>query len=272
MSGILYLVSTPIGNLDEISKRQVDTLKLVDVVACENPNNSLKLLSKLDIKKKLIQINAIHEIEMSSNAIKILKSGQSVAFLSDAGYPCVSDPGSVLVSLAIENDIKIVVINGSSAMLTALIASGLDTSKFSFLGFLSSKKGTRKNSLLKYKDCEETLIIYESSHRIADTLKILLEVFGNRKVCIARELTKLHEEYIRGTLETVQNLSESQLKGEFVIILDGQKDTKNIDEKTLLDEVFILTQSGTKTKAAVSLVADKYNYSKNKLYNLYIKK
>ncbi len=272
MKGTLFLVATPIGNLNEISKRQVDTLNMADEIFCENPNNSLKLLSSLGIKKKLYQLNAVHEIEMSAKAIYFLNEGHNVAYISDAGYPCISDPGSTLVKLAIKDEITINVINGSSALLTALCASGLDTSRFTFIGFLSSKAGTRKNELLKLKEREETLIFYESSHRIQETLNIMFEVFGSRPAVLARELTKIHEEYLRGTLADMQNLSESQLKGEYVIIIEGQKEAPIIDDNTLFNEVDLLIKNGLKTKEAIESIASKYNVSKNVLYQKYHKR
>lgn len=270
MKGILYLVATPIGNLEEISPRTIFTLESVDIIMCENPNNSIKFLHKININKKLIQINSFIERDESNKIIELIKIGKNMAYISDAGYPCISDPGSILVSKCIENDIKITVISGPCAFLSALIASGLDTTHFYFYGFLSSKPGTRKNEMTLLKDRKETLIFYESSHRIEETISIIYEVFGNRKICIARELTKLHEEYIRGNVKDLLNLDPNQKKGEFVIILEGETNTI-LDESILLNEVNSLVNEGLKTKKACELVSNKYNYSKTELYNKYHK-
>ena len=269
--GILYLVSTPIGNLSEVSKRQIDVLNLVDYIACENPNNSKIFLNSINVNKKLIQINAIHEDEMSNRAISLILNGQNVAFISDAGYPCISDPGSILVQKAIENDIKIEVINGSSAFLTALCASGIDSTKFTFVGFLSSKSGTLINQLKNYENRCETLIFYESSHRIQEFIKALYEVFGNRKICIARELTKIHEEYLRGNIDQFLNLTENQKRGEFVIVVEGKKSDDNGDISHLLKDVDELISLGLKTKDACEYVAKKEKVSKKTLYDSYHK-
>lgn len=268
---ILYLVSTPIGNLEEISSRAISTLSNVDFIACENPNNSIVLLNHLGIKKNLLQVNAIHELEMSTNIINKILEGNSIAFISDAGYPCISDPGKTLVKLAIENDVKIEVINGSSALLTALIASGLDASTFTFYGFLSSKEGTKENQIEEIKNNKETLIFYESSHRIQDTISSLYKILGDRPACIARELTKIHEEYIRGTLKSLQNLTENQKKGEFVIIVQGNRNEIKVSLEDVLVEMDYLVKNGLKTKIAASILAEKYKISKNALYNSYHK-
>ena len=263
----LYLVVTPIGNLNDISYRAVETLQKVDFIACENPNNSLKLLQNFNISKKLIQVNAVHENEMSSNVIKLLKDEKDVAFISDAGFPCISDPGATLVKLCIENDIEVTTIGGNSALLNGLCGSGIDTTRFTFLGFLSSKPGTLKNELKNFKNRCETLIFYESSHRIVDTLNIMYEVFGERKVCIAKELTKLHESFIRMTLHEKITLTSEQQKGEFVIILEGNKNNE-ISYEELIDKVNELISLGLSTKSACEFIAKENNISKNILYKL----
>ncbi|MEG1565679.1 MAG: 16S rRNA (cytidine(1402)-2'-O)-methyltransferase [Bacilli bacterium] len=271
MSGILYLVATPIGNLTELSERTISTLKSVDIVACENPKNSGILLAHLGIQKKTIQVNAVNEAKTSENIIKLIMDGANIAFVSDAGYPCISDPGYLLVTQAIKKDIEMHVINGSSAFLTALVASGLDATKFFFYGFLSSKSGTKKNELTTLKSLQNTIIFYESSHRIQDTMKVMYEVFGDRKVCVARELTKIHEEYMRGKLSELQELSLNQQKGEFVIILEGASSVCSLSENELLDQMNLLVAQGYKIKEASEDLGKKHNVSKNYLYNLYHK-
>jgi len=266
----LYLVATPIGNLNEISSRQKETLEKVDFIACENPHNSLTLLKHLGISKKLIQVNAVHEEEMSNQVIELLRNHKSVAFMSDAGYPCISDPGYLLVKKAIENNINITVINGSSAFLTALVASGIDASRFTFVGFLSAKEGTLTHDLEEYKNNKETLIFYESSHRIQKFIECAYKVFGNRKCCIARELTKLHEEYIRSNLGDLLSLTDNQQKGEFVVIIEGnsQEETNEADALIAVQE---LVKLGLKIKDACEYISKKTGMSKKYLYDNYHK-
>ena len=263
----LYLVVTPIGNLNDISYRAVETLQKVDFIACENPNNSLKLLQNFNISKKLLQVNAVHENEMSINIINLLKEDKDVAFISDAGFPCISDPGSTLVKLCVENNIEVTTVGGNSALLNGLCGSNIDTTRFTFLGFLSSKPGTLKNELQNYKNRCETLIFYESSHRILDTLNIMYEVFGERKVCIAKELTKMHETFIRMNLHENISLSSDQQKGEFVIIVEGNKNS-DISYDSLLEKVNELINLGLSTKSACEFIAKENNISKNALYKL----
>ena len=263
----LYLVVTPIGNLNDISYRAVETLNKVDFIACENPNNSLKLLQNFNISKKLIQVNAVHEQEMSNNILNLLKEGNDVAFISDAGFPCISDPGSTLVKLCVENDIEITTVGGNNAALNALIGSNISTTRFTFVGFLSSKAGTLKNELENYKNRCETLIFYESSHRIVDTLNIMYQVFGERNVCVAKELTKMFETFIRFKLRENITLTSDQQKGEFVIILEGNKNTE-ISYDLLLEKVNELIKLGVSTKSACEFIAKENNISKNTLYKL----
>lgn len=263
----LYLVVTPIGNLNDISYRAVETLNKVDFIACENPNNSLKLLQNFNISKKLIQVNAVHEQEMSNNILNLLKEGNDVAFISDAGFPCISDPGSTLVKLCVENNIDVTTIGGNNAALNALIGSNIDTTRFTFIGFLSSKAGTLKNELENYKNRCETLIFYESSHRIVDTLNIMYQVFGERKVCVAKELTKMFETFIRFTLHENISLTNEQQKGEFVIVVEGNKNT-DISYDVLLEKVNELIKLGVSTKSACEFIAKENNISKNALYKL----
>jgi 16S rRNA (cytidine1402-2'-O)-methyltransferase len=263
----LYLVVTPIGNLNDISYRAVETLNKVDFIACENPNNSLKLLQNFNISKKLIQVNAVHEQEMSNNILNLLKEGNDVAFISDAGFPCISDPGSTLVKLCVENNIDVTTIGGNNAALNALIGSDIDTTRFTFIGFLSSKAGTLKNELENYKNRCETLIFYESSHRIVDTLNIMYQVFGERKVCVAKELTKMFETFIRFTLHENISLTNDQQKGEFVIVVEGNKNT-DISYDALLEKVNELIKLGVSTKSACEFIAKENNISKNAFYKL----
>ena len=183
--GKLYIVSTPIGNIKDITFRAIEVLESVDYIVCENPNNSKKLLNHYNINKKLIQLNAIIEENNTSNILNLLKNGNNIAYISDAGTPCISDPGQILVSNAIKENIEVSVIPGASAILTSLVGSGLNISNFTFVGFLSNKSGTRLNQLKELSKINSTLVIYESSHRILDTIKDIKQSFNNDlNICI----------------------------------------------------------------------------------------
>ena len=269
---ILYLVSTPIGNLGEVSKRTIEVLNSVSFVAAEDTRNSLNLLNNLGIKKKMISLHEHNEREASANVIKLIQEGNSIAYMSDAGYPGISDPGAILVQEAIKNDIPISVINGSSAFLTALIPSGLATNHFYFHGFLSSKDSDAKKELSELTNKRETLIFYESPHRIIRTLTMLYDVLGDRKACLARELTKLNEEYIRGSLSELKAIDESTLKGEMVIIIEGNSSTSEVDDKQVLDRYEFLIKKGLTNTQAKEIVCEEFKIKSNYLKSLTIKK
>lgn len=265
---ILFVVATPIGNLKEFSPRAIETLNSVDYVASEDTRTTSSLLLQFNIHKPSISYHEHNEQEASEKIIKLLKEGHSIALTSDAGYPGISDPGSILIKKCIENDIAVSVINGSNAFIPALIGSGLDTSHFYFNGFLASKQSTRKRELEELKSRKETIIFYESPHRIKDTLSDMYEILGNRSVSIAREITKLHEEYIRGALKELSELDPSTLKGEMVIIVEGNKEIKVLTEddiKTLLlDEI----KKGASIKDAVKEISSSYSLKKNIVYEI----
>lgn len=234
---LLYLVATPIGNLKEFSPRAIETLQKSDIIACEDTRNTAKLLSFFKIEKKLISLREHNEVSVSLEVVKLLKSGIKVAYVSDAGFPAISDPGEILVQKCLENDINVSVVGGSNALLVALVASGLSTEHFYFHGFLKAKKSEREKELIKLKEKEETLIFYESPHRIIETLKSMLNLFGNRKAVIARELTKVHEEYIRANLSELISADKDSLKGEMVIVVDGNSSMiPEISDKEILEE------------------------------------
>lgn len=265
----LFLVATPIGNLSEASPRVIETLKSVDVVACEDTRNTRKLLSHFDIHTKMISYHNFNEDEESLRILDILNEGKNVALVSDAGYPLISDPGYVLVNKVIEAGINISVVSGPNAATNALVASGLETSHYMFYGFLNSKSSQAKKELEELKSFPYTIIFYEAPHRINKTLKIMLDVLGDRKICIARELTKLHEEFIR---DRISNLLDVDIRGEMVVVVEGNKTPKEeVNILDLNDELEKLIKSGLKTKDACKIIADKYKVSKNDLYNNYLK-
>lgn len=267
--GNLHLVVTPIGNLNEFNTRAIEILNNVDIIACEDTRNSLKLLSHFDIHKKTITYHNFNEENSTKGIISLLNEGKDIALISDAGYPLISDPGYALVSKAIEEDILIDVIGGNNAALNALVASGLDTTHYLFFGFLNPKASSAKKQLEELKDLSYTLIFYEAPHRINKTVKILYEILGDRKICIARELSKIHEEYIRINLKDYESIEE--IKGEIVIVVEGNNNKKEDDIEELLKRVKELVSNGLKVKDACEEVSRSAFISKNQLYNLYIK-
>lgn len=268
---LLYVIATPIGNLDEFSQRAKNVISEMDYIACEDTRVSGKLLSLFGFKKQLISCHEHNEIETSNKIIDLIQKGSKIAYMSDAGYPCVSDPGQRLIALAIENNIHVSVVSGSNAMLNALVGSGLETDHFYFQGFLEAKESVKKEQLLSLFQRKETLIFYESPHRITSTLKLMDEVLGNRKACIARELTKLHEEYIRGTLDEFLTLKEDELKGEMVIIIEGNKENNivSLDNNEIKGMVNNFVNLGMSTKDAIKKVSEVTKVNKNQIYKIY---
>jgi 16S rRNA (cytidine1402-2'-O)-methyltransferase len=222
-SGVLYLVSTPIGNLEDITLRALRVLKEVDIVAAEDTRHTGILLKHYNLQKRLISYHDFNKERKAPLLIEHLKANQSVAVCSDAGTPGISDPGYYLVQLTIQNDIKVVPIPGASAFLSALVISGLPTDRFAFEGFLPAKSGKRRKKLEKLREEERTLIFYESPHRFARTLDDISEILGQRNLVVARELTKKFEEILRGTPEEInKSVGERKLKGELVILIEGK--------------------------------------------------
>jgi 16S rRNA (cytidine1402-2'-O)-methyltransferase len=222
MNGVLYIVPTPIGNLEDITLRALRILKECDIIACEDTRQSLKLLSHFEISKPLISFYSYNERHRLENILHKLLNGKKVALISDAGIPCISDPGYILVKEAIEKNIKIEVLPGASALITALVGSGLPIDSFIFCGFLKRKPGKIKKQLFKLVNFKKTIIFYESPYRILKTIEICAEIFGeNAKICLAREITKKFEEFIRGTVkEVLENIkNKNNLFGEFVVLV-----------------------------------------------------
>ncbi len=261
---MLYFVATPIGNLDDISFRAIETLKSVDVIACEDTRHSLKLLNKYNIKKPLIPYYKFNEKKQSEELIELLNEGKNVAVISDAGTPIISDPGNVLTEILAERQIPYTIIPGATAFVSALVLSGLDCSRFTFIGFLPEKKKDRNNLLNLYKNRLETLIFYSAPHDVNKDLKDLYEVLGNRKVSVVKEISKLHETTYRLELK---DAFISEAKGEFVIVVDGSKEIKEdgivLSEKEHID---LYLSRGYSKKDAIKLVAEERGISKNLLY------
>ena len=264
---LLYLVATPIGNLKEFSPRALEVIEEADIVAAEDTRNAYDLLAKFNIKKELFSLREHNEKEASQYLVNAIKNGKKVVYMSDAGYPGISDPGSLLVKELIENDIAVSTVSGSSAFINALVASGLDTRHFFFYGFLSAKDNEAKEEIVSLKSLKNTLIFYEAPHRIIRTLELLFEGLGNRNACLARELTKINEEYIRGTLEELAKIDESTLKGEMVIIVDGNKEETMINNDEIIARVAYFTNLGLSQKDAINVVSEEFSINKN-----YVKK
>jgi hypothetical protein len=268
---ICYLVATPIGNLKDISSRALEVLKNVDYIASEDTRTTSNLLAYFGINKPMISYHEHNEQESSTKLIDLLKQGKSIAITSDAGYPGISDPGAIIVKHCIENDIPVSIIPGANAFLPALIGSGLDNNHFYFHGFLPSKPSARKKELEQLTNLTCTLIFYESPHRIKETLNDLLTYFPNRKMSLVREITKLHEEYIYGTINEIAQIDESTLKGEMVIVIEGNKIKEEYTEEELIEMLNKLISNGLSLKEASKELANELNLKKNYLYQLGLK-
>ncbi|MGB9822856.1 16S rRNA (cytidine(1402)-2'-O)-methyltransferase [Thermodesulfovibrio sp.] len=269
--GRLYIVATPIGNLEDITLRAIETLKKVDYIACEDTEHSLKLLNHYEIKKPLISYWSEKEKVRAEEIIEKIRSGHSVALITDAGTPGISDPGAVVIGRAIEEGIELIPIPGVTALITALSISGLPTEEFTFIGFLPVKQSQRKKKLLELSIEKRTLVFYEAPHRILQTLEDMLDVFGDRVCCVARELTKMFEEVLRGRLsEVIETLENSKIAGEYVIVIEGAHETTQSFEEALI-EVKDLMKKGKGRKEAVRIVAELYGLSKKELYEKSLK-
>ena len=265
---VLYLIATPIGNLGEFSPRALEVIKDMDLIAAEDTRNTSSLLSKFDIKKPCVSLREHNEIEASKNLINQIKEGKKVAYMSDAGYPGISDPGYLLCKLCVESDIAVSVINGSSAFINALVSSSLDTSHFYFHGFLSAKENEARGELEGLKSKKETLVFYESPHRIETTIKLLFEVLGNRNTSLQRELTKLNEEKIYGTLDELAQLDFKQIIGEIVIVVEGNRSKESYSNNDIINFVNKFISKGVNKKDAIDLVSEIYNIRKNHIKDL----
>ncbi len=269
MSSKLYIVSTPIGNLEDITLRALNILKEVDLIACEDTRTSKKLLSRYQIQKPLTSYHEHNEVEKAKELLSILQEGKSIALVTDAGTPGVSDPGFRVVKLASENGIPVFSIPGASACVAALSVSGLPTSAFTFLGFPPRQKKRLIEYLQRLKDYPETLIFYESPKRVVKTLQAMLEVLGERNASISREITKIYEETLRGSLSEIVTTFESRdnLKGEFVLVIEGNtQDKAEFDSDTIDDLLLYLKKDGSSLKDAVMQVATDSGISKSEIY------
>jgi len=273
MKGTLYIVSTPIGNLEDITLRALRVLKTVDVIAAEDTRHSLKLLNHYGISKPLISYWKEKEKTRSDKIIEKLLSGQSVALISDAGTPGISDPGAVLIKRAIEKTIRIIPVPGPAAFIAALSISGIATDEFTFVGFLPSKRANRRNALKALSFEPRTLVFYEAPHRTLQTLADMKDILPGRYVVVARELTKIHEEVLRGTItEIINTLQTKKIAGEFIILVEGRIDRKRQIDEDMLSEVIALMKKGLGRKEAAKKIARSYGISTKALYDMSISK
>ena len=267
----LYLIPTPIGNLDDMTIRGINTLKEVEVVFSEDTRVTKMLLNHFNIKKKLISLHEHNEDIIKSKVLDYLNNGFNVGLVTDRGTPIISDPGYKTVKYVIDNDYNVVALPGANAFVPALIISGIDPMPFTFYGFLDSRKSKRRKELEKLVAIRSTMIFYEAPHRIKDTIELMLEVFGDRDISISREISKKYESIYRGSISNLISDLDN-IKGEFVIVVSGCKDNiTTLDNTDIVNSVNYYIDNGLSKKDAIKLVSNIENISKNDIYNLYHK-
>lgn len=275
MVGKLYLIATPIGNLKDITYRAVEILKEVDVIAAEDTRHSLKLLNYLEISKPMISYHRHNEDTKTTELIKILQEGKSIGLITDAGTPGISDPGEEVVKEAIKEQIEVIPIPGACALINALIASGLGTKEFTFYGFLPLDKKLRNEKFEDIQKQNKTIIFYEAPHRLIKTLQEMEQRLGNIEVVLAKELTKIHEKFIRGTIEKVLETLED-VKGEYIILFENHAKTEkqieieNINQLRIEEQFEIYTKKGLSKKDAIKQIAKNNKVPKDTIYKKFI--
>ena len=275
--GILYLVATPIGNLDDISVRALNTLREADLIACEDTRHSMKLFNHFNISKPLTSYHEHNKQEKGEYIIEKLLSGENVALVTDAGTPAISDPGEDLVKKCIENEIRVVSVPGPAALINALVVSGQNTQRFAFEGFLSMNRKNRYEHLNSIADDERTLIFHEAPHKLTRTLADMLEIFGDRSISIVKEITKIHESCMKTTLsEAVAYFENVPPKGEYVLVVAGKDRARALDEQraevsamSIKDHVDMLISGGMDKKEAIKEAAKQRGVPKREVYNEY---
>ena len=273
MQGKLYLVATPIGNLEDMTFRAINVLKNVDLIAAEDTRHTLQLLNYFEIKKPMISYHRHNEEQKQDELINKILSGKSIAIVTDAGTPGISDPGEVIVKEAIKNNIEIIPVPGACALINSLIVSGISTNIFSFYGFLPLNKKNRKNILEKISKENKTVILYEAPHKLKSTLDDILKEIGDVNACLVKELTKIHEEKIYGKITELKDKTDEP-KGEYVIVLDLNNTIKEeTKEKLTLEEQYILYEKqGLEKKEIIKKIAKDNKVTKNEIYQYFINK
>ena len=267
-SASLYLIPTPIGNLDDITVRALKTLESVDFILCEDTRETGKLLSKYNIKKKLVSCHEFNEDKIKSNVVDELSKGMNIGLVTDQGTPIISDPGYIIAREVIRCGYNVISLPGATAFVPALTSSGISPSPFIFYGFLNAKNSKQKSELEALKNLKYTMIFYESVHRIKDTLSNMLEVFGDRNISINREISKIHEEIVRGKISELIDLVD-EMKGEFVIIVEGNNEVVDYSSMSIIDHVKVYVDDGMSEKDAIKLVAKERNVAKSIVYKEY---
>lgn len=271
-NGILYIVATPIGNLEDITLRALKILKEVDLIAAEDTRQTLKLLNHFDISKPLISYHRHNEEIKTEILIKKLKEGQKIALVSDAGTPGICDPGEEVIKKCIEENIKIIPIPGACALINALIGSGIDTKNFIFFGFLPLNKKLRNKKLKEIGDSIYTTIIYEAPHKLNSTLKDLKEILEDRQIVLAREITKIHEEFIRGNISEILEKSD-EIKGEIILVIEGKEviqEENSLNNLSLEEHYKYYESEGLNKKDIIKKIAKDRNVNKNEIYQKFL--
>ena len=275
MNGKIYLIATPIGNLEDITYRAVKILKEVNIIAAEDTRHSLKLLNHLEISKPMISYHRHNEDTKTDVLLNILKEGKNIGLITDAGTPGISDPWEEIVKEAIKNNIEVIPIPGACALINALITSGLNTKEFSFYGFLPLDKKLRKEKMDDIKKQNKTIIFYEAPHRLEKTLKELKEIFGNINIVVAKELTKIHETFYRGTIEEVLE-KMGEIKGEFIVMFEVHSKTEKeleieeLSKKTIEEQYTYYEKQGLSKKDIIKTIAKNNNVPKDVIYKQFI--
>ena len=267
-SASLFLIPTPIGNLDDITIRALKTLETVDFILCEDTRETGKLLNKFNIKKRLVSCHEYNEEKIKSNVIEHLNNGENIGLVTDQGTPIISDPGYIVVKEVIKYGFNVISLPGATAFVPALTSSGINPSPFLFYGFLNAKDSKQKKELESLKKLKFSIIFYESPHRIKKTLSNMLEIFGDRYISISREISKIHEEICRDTISNLIDIVDS-MKGEFVIVVDGDKDSVDFSSITVIEHIKIYLDDGMSEKDAIKLVAKERGVAKSIVYKEY---
>lgn len=276
MAGKIYLVATPIGNLSDISMRAIETLKNVDIIACEDTRNTIRLLNHFKIKGHLTSYHEYNKIDKAYELCEKVKEGKNIAFVSDAGMPAISDPGYELVDIAYKEGVEVTVVPGASAVVSALAISGISSRRFAFEGFLPADKNEKKEILTELSQESRTLILYEAPHRLLKTLKELFEYMGDRNIAIVREITKLHEEVLKGRLAEIISDYESEkvaIRGEYVLVIEGksllekkEERQKSFEEISIRKHYEKYIAEGMDKKEAMKAVAKDRGIQKREVY------
>lgn len=276
MAGKIYLVATPIGNLSDISMRAIETLKNVDIIACEDTRNTIRLLNHFEIKGHLTSYHEYNKIDKAYELCEKVKEGKNIAFVSDAGMPAISDPGYELVDIAYKEGVEVTVVPGASAVVSALAISGISSRRFAFEGFLPADKNEKKEILTELSQESRTLILYEAPHRLLKTLKELFEYMGDRNIAIVREITKLHEEVLKGRLAEIIADYESEkvaIRGEYVLVIEGksllekkEERQKSFEEISIREHYEKYIAEGMDKKEAMKAVAKDRGIQKRDVY------